>query len=86
MTENHAWIWIGHVTTGDGDAVAAFVIDERHYPDADAAQATVTAAAEDLRRRGLAHELEHVRVRADEPAQPLPTWTEYRETLPDGDA
>lgn len=87
MTDTkHAWIWIGHVTNAEGDVIAAFVIDERHYPDADAAQATVTAAAEELRRRGLAHELEHVRVGLDEPTQPLPTWTEYRQSLPDGRA
>lgn len=87
MTDaNHAWVWIGHVTGSDGDRAAAFVIDERHYPDAESAQAAVTAAAERLRRRGTAHELEHVRVGPDEPAQSLPSWTDYEQTLPDGDA
>ncbi|MBB5787776.1 hypothetical protein [Jiangella mangrovi] len=87
MTDtNHAWIWIGHVAGADGELAAAFVIDERQHADAQAAQAAVTAAAEELRRRGIAHELEHVRVRLDEPAQPLPSWTDYQASLPAEDA
>lgn len=80
---NQAWMWIGHVTT-DGETAAAFVIDERQYPDTDAAQAALNAAAAELRQRRIPHELEHVRVRADAPAEPLPSWQEYRATLGDG--
>ncbi|WP_116952965.1 hypothetical protein [Jiangella endophytica] len=87
MTDtNHAWVWIGYVTTTDGEVTGAFVIDERRYPDAGAAQAALNAAAEELRRRGIPHELQHVRIRRDAPAEPLPTWAEYRATLPAGDA
>ncbi|PSL08454.1 hypothetical protein CLV30_101426 [Haloactinopolyspora alba] len=83
MTEtNHAWIWIGHVTTTDGGSVAAFVIDERGCPDADA---TFMAAADELRQLGMAHKFKHVRIRRDEPTEPLPTWTEYRQSLTDSD-
>lgn len=78
---NHAWVWIGYVTTDDGPA-AAFAIDERQYPDAASARAAADEAAEELRRRRLAYEFQSVRVRLDEPAQPLPTWTEYRSGLP----
>lgn len=42
---------------------------------------TDTHAAETLRRRGIPHELEHVRVRYDEPLPSLPSWTEYEQTL-----
>src|SRR5690606_40669502 len=37
---------------------------------------TDTHAAETLRRRGIPHELEHVRVRHDEPPPSPPSWTE----------
>lgn len=82
MTDtHHAWIWIGHVTGADGATAAAFVIAERRHPDAESAQAVVTTAAETLRRRGIPHELEHVRVRHDEPLPSLPSWTEYEQIL-----
>ena len=75
-----AWIWIGYVTAEGGDVTAAFVIDERQCADADA---TMTSAAEELRNRGIAHEFEHVRVLRDAPPEPLPSWAEYRQSLPD---
>lgn len=83
---SHAWVWIGHLRTIDGDLVATFAIDERQYPDADAAQAALNAAAAELRRRRIPHELEHVRVRRDSPAEPLPSWADYRASLPDAPA
>lgn len=84
MNDNkHAWVCIGHVTVSGGGGGAGFVIDERDFADADAAQASVTAAAAELRQRGIPHELEHVRVHLDEPRHQLPTWTEYRRMLAD---
>lgn len=83
MTDtSHAWVWIGYVTTADGEVTGAFVVDERQYPDADAAQAVLNAAAAELRRRDIPHELQQVRVRREAPPEPLPTWAEYHATLP----
>lgn len=73
----HAWIWIVHIRSADGEKHAAFVIDERDYPNSATAQGAIDQMSIELERQSLSANYEHIRVRLDEPAPDLPTWSEY---------
>jgi hypothetical protein len=80
------WLHTALLEAPDGTRTAAFAVDERAYPDPEAARAAVREAFDALQLRGVAAEFEAVRVRAGDPASPLPGWSEYRRRLDGGGA
>lgn len=80
MTDGGQWLWVhtALLEGPDGRETAAFVIDERTYPDQETARAAVREAFDALQIRGIAAQFETVLVSPHEPAPPLPSWAEYR--------
>lgn len=74
------WLHTALLEATDGKLTPAFVIDERAYPDREAARAEVNEAFAALQRDGIAAQLETVLLHPGEPAPPLPSWQEYRDS------
>jgi hypothetical protein len=72
------WLHTAFLEASDGTSAPAFVVDERDYPDREAARAALREAFDALQLRGVAAEFEAVLVRPGEPAVPLPSWSEYQ--------
>ena len=66
------------VSTADGDVVAAFVIDGRHYTDPHDPRRVYEEAVKEMSRRRAGWEWENRIATPTEPVSTLPSWEEYR--------
>ena len=80
-TEELDVVRVVYLRTGADGTAPAFVIDGRDYTDDEAVMAAVEEAWDALEARGMVAEFE-TRPADERPAW-LPTWHEYRPTLPE---